>query len=158
MFRCIGKQSAESVLKKKRKAAAGRICRKGMFCFKTGKERAGADGILILIRTNVGSITTAASASPCSWAARRAGWAGTAWTASSSWSCPVSARCPRRSSWSGLPSTQTCWSPEKKCATNASCGNASKTRNRKEWELSACEWEGTELQKSIPSHEYLHRW
>ena len=31
MLICIGKQSAESVLKKKRKAAAGRIYRKGMF-------------------------------------------------------------------------------------------------------------------------------
>ena len=148
MFRCIGKQSAESVLKKKkRKAAAGRICRKGMFCFKTGKERAGADGILILIRINVSSITTAASALPCSWAARRAGSAGTAWTASSSWSCPVSARCPRRSSWSGLPSTQTCWSPEKNAPQMHHAGMRVRLwhGNRKEWELNACERDGTEL-------------
>jgi len=31
MLRSIGKQSVESVLKKKRKAMEGRICRKGRF-------------------------------------------------------------------------------------------------------------------------------
>jgi len=31
MLRSIGKQSVESVVKKKRKAAVGRICRKGRF-------------------------------------------------------------------------------------------------------------------------------
>ena len=59
MLRNIDKQSAESVesvLKKKRKATVGRICRKGMF--KAWNERVRGDELLIIIRINVSSITT----------------------------------------------------------------------------------------------------
>ena len=58
MLRNIDKQSAESVesvLKKKRKATVGRICRKGMF--KAWNERVRGDELLIIIH-NVSSITT----------------------------------------------------------------------------------------------------
>jgi len=46
----------ESVLKKKRKATVGRICRKGRF--KAWNERVRGDGILIIISMAVSSITT----------------------------------------------------------------------------------------------------
>jgi len=50
-------ESVESVLKKKRKATVGRICRKGRF--KAWNERVRGDEILILIISkNVSSITT----------------------------------------------------------------------------------------------------
>ena len=57
--RRIGKQSresVESVRKKKRKATVGRICRKGRF--QAWNERVWGDGLLIIISTNVSSITT----------------------------------------------------------------------------------------------------
>jgi len=60
MLRSSSKQSGESVesvLKKKRKATMGRICRKGRF--KAWNERVRGDEILILIISiNVSSITT----------------------------------------------------------------------------------------------------
>jgi len=60
MLRSSSKQfgeSVESVLKKKRKATVGRICRKGRF--KAWNERVRGDEILILIISiNVSSITT----------------------------------------------------------------------------------------------------
>ena len=63
MLRSIGKQSgesAESVLKKKRKATVGRICRKKGF--KPGmKSEGGGDGILIMMSMNVSSITICAA-------------------------------------------------------------------------------------------------
>jgi len=60
MLRNIDKQSAESVesvLKKKRKATVGRICRKGLM-FKAWNERVRGDELLIIIRINASSITT----------------------------------------------------------------------------------------------------
>jgi len=59
MLRSIVKQSGESVdlvLKKKRKATMGRICRKGRFLARNERVRGG--GILIVISINVSSITT----------------------------------------------------------------------------------------------------
>jgi len=62
--RPIGKQSGESlesVLKKKREATVGRICRKGRFY--AWNERVRGDGILIII--SVSSITTIYSIVKC---------------------------------------------------------------------------------------------
>jgi len=55
MLRSIGKQSGESVesvLKKKRKAAVGRISRKRNEGFEPGMREWGNDGILIIISIN----------------------------------------------------------------------------------------------------------
>jgi len=60
MLRSIGKQpgeSVESVMKKKRKATAGRICRKERF--QAWNERVRGDGILIIIKSiNASSLMT----------------------------------------------------------------------------------------------------
>jgi len=47
---------SQSVLKKKRKARVGRICRKGKF--EAWNKRVRGNVILIIIRTNLTSITT----------------------------------------------------------------------------------------------------
>jgi len=60
MLRSIGKQpgeSVESVMKKERKATAGRICRKERF--QAWNERVRGDGILIIIKSiNASSLMT----------------------------------------------------------------------------------------------------